>query len=192
MDSILLAHCNDYDQLKYQWQALDNKQLEKEFYNRIMENLGIIRKVCRMYCDDGEHRKDLFQEILLQLWKSYPTFRGQSQFSTLMYRVALNVSIQDMRKTKRERGFFIRTNTFKEPCAETETDTSKERLKTLRRAISGLNKVEKAIVLLHLEEKSNAEIAEIMGITPNHVRVKMNRIKKKLTKTIKDRYHETF
>ena len=162
-----------------------NKTLEKTFSEKVIESRGIIHKVCRMYCDNPEHRKDLFQEILIQLWKSYPSFRNESKFSTWMYRVALNVAIQDLRKTKKKQHLFFQTNQFKDISEEKKPDLQDERLKLMHTAIAGLNKIEKAIVMLHLDEKSNEEIAEIVGITQNYVRVKMNRIKIKLSKTVK-------
>lgn len=158
--------------------------LEREFSKLIKESQGIIHKVSRMYCDNEEHRKDLFQEILIQLWKSFPSFRGDSKFSTWMYRVALNVAILDFRKTKKKRQLFFQTNQFKGTSEEKNTEFQDEKLKLMHTAIANLNKVEKAIVMLHLEEKTNVEIAEIVGITQNYVRVKMNRIKIKLSKTI--------
>ncbi|MGB5820938.1 MAG: sigma-70 family RNA polymerase sigma factor [Saonia sp.] len=159
-------------------------QLEQEFSKRVQESQGIIHKVSRTYCDDEEHRKDLFQEILIQLWKSYPSFRGDSRFSTWMYRVAINVAIQDFRKTKKKRQLFFQTNQFKDTSEEKGLELQDERLKMMHDAIVDLNKMEKAIVMLHLDEKSNEEIAEIVGISQNYVRVKMNRIKTKLSKTI--------
>jgi RNA polymerase sigma-70 factor (ECF subfamily) len=138
-----------------------------------------------MYCDNEEHRKDLFQEILIQLWKSYPSFRGDSKFSTWMYRVAINVAIQDLRKTRKKQQFFFQTNQFKDTSEEKKSEVQNEKLKLMHSAIAKLNKVEKAIVMLHLDEKSNEEIAEIVGTTQNYVRVKMNRIKIKLSKTVK-------
>ena len=163
-----------------------DKDLKKIFSEKVIESQGIIHKVCRMYCDNSEHRKDLFQEILIQLWKSYPSFRNESKFSTWMYRVALNVAIQELRKTKKKNSFFVQTNQFKEEFEENNSSLEDERLAQMYKAISHLNKVEKAIVMLHLDEKSNEEIAEIVGITQNYVRVKMNRIKIKLSKKIKE------
>jgi len=164
---------------------LSKVQLEIEFSRRVKESQGIIHKVSRMYCDNEEHRKDLFQEILIQLWKSYPSFRGDSKFSTWMYRVAINVAIQDLRKTKKEQRLFFQTNQFKDTSEEKKSEMQNEKLKLMYAAISKLNKVEKAIVMLHLDEKTNEEIADIVGITQNYVRVKMNRIKTKLSKTVK-------
>ncbi|MEO2052549.1 MAG: sigma-70 family RNA polymerase sigma factor [Allomuricauda sp.] len=163
---------------------MSNKQHEIEFANRIKESQGIIHKVCRMYCDNEEHRKDLFQEILIQLWKSYASFRGDSKFTTWMYRVALNVAIQDFRKAKKKRQLFFQTNVFKDSSEESKSSLQDEKLNLMHNAIANLNKVEKAIVMLHLDEKSNEEIAQIVGITQNYVRVKMNRIKIKLSKNL--------
>lgn len=162
-----------------------DKNLKKIFSEQVIESQGIIHKVCRMYCDNAEHRKDLFQEILIQLWKAYPSFRNESKFSTWMYRVALNVAIQDLRKTKKRQQLFVQTNQFKDTSEEKKSEVQNERRKLMHSAITKLNKIEKAIVMLHLDEKSNEEIAEIIGITQNYVRVKMNRIKIKLSKTIK-------
>ncbi|MGB5820974.1 MAG: sigma-70 family RNA polymerase sigma factor [Saonia sp.] len=165
----------------------DNTELEQEFSKRVLELQGIVHKVSRMYCDNEEHRKDLFQEILIQLWKSYSSFRGDSKFSTWMYRVAINVAIQDLRKTRKKQQLFFLTNQFKDTSEEKKSEVQDEKLKLKYKAIAGLNKVEKAIVMLHLDEKSNEEIAEIVGITQNYVRVKMNRIKTKLSKIIKNK-----
>ena len=76
--------------------------MEKEFLQIITENQGIIHKVCSIYCDLEEDRRDLFQEIIVQLWKSYPSFRSESKFSTWMYRVALNTAITTFKKDKRQ------------------------------------------------------------------------------------------
>lgn len=164
---------------------MDRKDLEKQFTKKVRHSQGIVHKVCRLYCQDDDHRKDLFQEIMVQLWRSFPTFRGESQFSSWMYRVALNVAIQDLRKAKKKQQFFFQTNQFKDTSEEKKSEVQDEKLKLMHSAIAKLSKVEKAIVMLHLDEKSNEEIAEIVGITQNYVRVKMNRIRTKLSKTVK-------
>lgn len=137
-----------------------------------------------MYCDDQTHRQDLFQEIVLQLWKSYPTFREESKFSSWMYRVALNVAIQDFRKEKKRKYLFLENLEFKEPASLPQSDHKDERISALYNAISKLDKIEKAIVMLHLDEIPNNEIAEIVGISQNYVRVKMTRIRTKLAEII--------
>lgn len=156
--------------------------MEKEFLQIIQKNQGIIHKVCNIYCDFAEDRNDLFQEIVAQLWKSYPSFRNDSKFSTWMYRVALNTAITSFKKNKR-RPDQNRLSFDNFQIAEEKYDTeTEENIKLLYRAVSQLTGVEKSIVLLFLENKKYEEIAEITGITQNYVRVKMNRIKRKLKK----------
>ncbi|AFM04250.1 RNA polymerase sigma factor, sigma-70 family [Bernardetia litoralis DSM 6794] len=158
--------------------------MEKDFVAFIQKHQGIIHKVCRMYCDSEDDRQDLFQEVLFQLWKSYPKFRGDSKISTWMYRIALNTAIARLRKVKRKPSeFSLSDSTLQFP--DTPSDTEKEeQLKNLQLAIQKLSKVEKGIIMLYLEEKSYDEIAEIIGITKTNVGVKINRIKKKLKETL--------
>lgn len=155
----------------------------------INEHRGIIYKVCNLYCLEKEYKKDLFQEIVLQLWKSFPSFRNESQPSTWMYRVALNTAITIFRKESRapERR-SISDAEFEIPDMDSFGD-QQEHLGLLKQAIGTLTQIEKAIILLYLEEKSYEEISEIIGITRTNVGVKINRIKIKLEKIIKsDRY----
>ena len=154
--------------------------MEKEFLELIRANQGIIHKVCSIYCDNEEDRQDLFQEILAQLWKSYPGFRHESKFSTWMYRIALNTAITSFKKMHRHSGLKPLTGEnymIAEDTSKLETD---ENIAQLKLAIARLSGIEKSIILLFLESKSYEEIAEITGITQNYVRVKMNRIKTKL------------
>jgi RNA polymerase sigma-70 factor (ECF subfamily) len=156
--------------------------LEKEFLQIIKKNQGIIHKVCNIYCDDQDDRDDLFQEIVAQLWKSFPTFREESKFTTWMYRVALNTAITTFKKTKRRPDQNRLTYENFQVKDENYDIEAEEEIKNLHRAVAQLTGVEKSIVLLFLENKKYEEIAEITGITQNYVRVKMNRIKKKLKK----------
>ncbi len=156
--------------------------MEKEFLQIIQRNQGIIHKVCSIYCDLDEDRNDLFQEIVAQLWKSYPSFRNDSKFSTWMYRVALNTAITSFKKSKRRPDQSSLTYDNFQIAEERYDLETEENIKQLHRAVSQLTGVEKSIVLLFLENKKYEEIAEITGITQNYVRVKMNRIKKKLKK----------
>ncbi len=154
--------------------------MEKEFLQIITENQGIIHKVCSIYCDLEEDRRDLFQEIIVQLWKSYPSFRSESKFSTWMYRVALNTAITTFKKDKRQpdkSGISYENIQLAEEIYDTGAE---EQIKMLNNAVTQLTGIEKSIILLYLEDKKYEEIAEITGITQNYVRVKMNRIKKKL------------
>ena len=101
-----------------------------------------------------------------------------------MYRVALNVAIQDFRKAKKTQQLFSQTEQFADISEAQRSNIQDEKLQLMYKAIAGLNKIEKAIVMLHLEGKTNEEIAEIVGITQNYVRVKMTRIKVKLSKNV--------
>jgi len=156
--------------------------LEKEFLQIIQKNQGIIHKVCNLYCDSQEDRSDLFQEIVAQLWKSFPSFRRESKVTTWMYRVALNTAITSFKKSKRrpdQSSLTYENFQLEDEGYDTETE---ENIKMLHAAVSQLTGVEKSIILLYLENRKYEEIAEITGITQNYVRVKMNRIKKKLKK----------
>ncbi len=154
---------------------------EDRFVELVNESQGIIHKICRLYCENEEHRKDLFQEIIIQLWKAYPSFRGDARFSTWLYRVALNVAIQDLRKTKKRRLLIFESQEFEEYNSPTFSEVENEQLRKMYMAIRQLSKTDRAIIMLYLENKSNQEISEIMGITINYVRVKMTRIRKNLS-----------
>jgi len=154
--------------------------LEREFLQIIRENQGIIHKVCNMYCDAEEDRNDLFQEIVAQLWKSYPSFRKESKVTTWMYRVGLNTAITSFKKNKRRPDQNLLPFENFEVADENHEAETEENIKLLHRAVAQLTGIEKSIILLFLENKKYEDIAEITGITQNYVRVKMNRIKKKL------------
>lgn len=167
---------------EYRLLRTNNPALEKEFIKIISENQGIIHKVCSIYCDSEEDRRDLFQEILAQLWKSYATFRSESKFSTWMYRVALNTAITGFKKARRHVG-HTRLEVESLHLINEEYDHElEEQVLLLQKAVSQLSGIEKSIILLFLENRDYEEIAEITGITRNYVRVKMNRIKHKLKK----------
>ena len=157
--------------------------LEQQFVKQLEENQNIVHKVCRVYTNNSDAHKDLFQEITIQLWKAYPKFRGESKFSTWMYRVGINTAITLYRKSKRQ----IQTNDISDFQYKLESDEYdgeiEEQMQLLYKAIHQLSDIEKALILLYLEDKPYKEIAETMGITEVNARVKVNRIKAKL-KTI--------
>lgn len=152
------------------------------FLDIITNNQGIIHKVCGIYCDTSVDKEDLFQEIVAQLWRSFPSFRAESKVSTWMYRVSLNTAITHFKKDKRRPDREGVDHDSIQIADLGYDDTYEENLKLLNKAISKLTGIEKSIVLLYLEEKKYEEIAEIVGITQNYVRVKMNRVKTKLKK----------
>ncbi|PWK17261.1 RNA polymerase sigma factor [Xanthomarina spongicola] len=157
-----------------------NKELEHNFIEELEKNQNIVHKVCRIYTNNQEAHNDLFQEITIQLWKAYPKFRGDSKFSTWMYRVGLNTAITLYRKRKRS----IKTEEFDafqyKLSSEPYDDTEEEQLKLLYKAVHQLNDIEKALVFLYLEDKNYKEISETIGISEVNARVKMNRVKNKL------------
>nr|WP_279347029.1 sigma-70 family RNA polymerase sigma factor [Gramella sp. AN32] len=145
---------------------------------------NIAHKICRIYTNDQDSHNDLFQEITIQLWKAYPKFRGDSKFSTWMYRVALNTAITLYRKKKKS----IRTQDFDSVFfrikAEGYDDTIEQNLKLMYDAIRQLNDIDKALIFLYLEDKNYSEISDTLGISEVNARVKMNRIKTKLKSII--------
>ena len=156
------------------------KDLEHKFVTQLKENQRIVHKICKLYTYDDDSHNDLFQEITIQLWKAYPKFRGDSKFSTWMYRVALNTAITLYRKSKRS----IKTQDFEnlsfKIASEEFDDTEEKQLALMYKAIKELNDIDKALVFLYLEDKSFREIAETLGISEVNARVKMNRIRGKL------------
>ena len=160
-----------------------NKELEHQFVTELESNQNIVHKVCSLYTDDRDAHNDLFQEITIQLWKAYPKFRGDSKFSTWMYRVALNTAITLYRKSKKRPLTKDFDSLIYKISAEEYDPTQEQQLKLMYKAIRQLGDIEKALVFLYLEDKNYSEIAETLGISEVNARVKMNRIKTKL-KTI--------
>ena len=164
---------------------MSSSNLKQEFISLIEKHQGIIYKVSRMYCDKEECRRDLFQDILVQLWQSYPSFNNKSRFSTWMYRVALNTAIAQFRKDKKNNEDLTPDVPVNVP--EEESFKEKEdRISLVHKAINKLSKAEKAIIILYMDDYSYEEISEISGLTISNVGVKINRIKAKLQKILKE------
>lgn len=158
------------------------ERTEKHFLELLHRHQSILHKICFAYCKNPSDRDDLKQEIVLQLWKSFLSFQHKSQFSTWMYRVALNTAINRTVKP----GFLSDTSHSPDPAFDPVVDYElSEDIQLLHKAISHLKKVEKAIVLLWLEELSYREIAEIIGITEKNVSVRIVRAKSRLAEIIK-------
>ena len=153
------------------------KDKEKEFIDLIHQHSKLIYKVCYVYASDADELNDLYQETVINLWRAHDSFQGQSKYSTWLYRIALNTCVSFMRQ-KHRKPSVVPISVDIENIVEEESKV--EQLKELYRLINQLTKIEKAIVLLYLEEKSYDEIAEIMGLTRTNVAVKLNRIKAKL------------
>ena len=160
------------------------KRLSEETGGPFLEVLGrheqIINKVIRIYGVDSEDRRDLFQEIVYQLWRSYGSFKGESRNSTWLYRVALNTAITSLRRAKKMPDHTELDGQSLRVSASFDTSERSERVHQLYSAIRGLGEVDRALVMLYLEELSYKEIAEVLGLTEDNVGVKLNRIKTKL------------
>jgi RNA polymerase sigma-70 factor (ECF subfamily) len=150
---------------------------ESVFLQQIRENQGIIYKLVSLYARDADEKKDLYQEIILQAWKGWPSFRQESKFSTWLYRICLNALLTAKR---RKHLVDYRDNLENLPHAVDPDAGSGEEGRRLHAAIRALPETEKALISLHLDGYGHAEIADIVGITENHVAVKLHRIKTKL------------
>jgi len=154
---------------------------DQEFTRLIRENKRIIYKICNAYCSSKDDRDDLAQEIIYNLWKSFSSFNPELKFSTWMYRIALNVAISFYRREKKfknhdpiSEGLIV----FEETSAgKNEVENN---IRLLQDFINELKEIDKAIILLYLDNKSHREIAEITGFTETNVATKINRIKDKL------------
>jgi RNA polymerase sigma-70 factor, ECF subfamily len=157
--------------------------VEKEFLELIKKHLGILHKVCNVYFLRNPYRDDYYQEMLIRAWKAYPLFKNKSAFSTWLYRVALNSAIDLIRKQNLMPVHSELSKTeYNLPSGE--PDNGSEKKDKLYNAISQLSDMEKAIILLYLEDYSYKEIAEITGISESNAGVKINRIKNQLIKIL--------
>ncbi|HEY0056600.1 MAG TPA: RNA polymerase sigma factor [Pedobacter sp.] len=160
------------------------KAAEQEFLTRIEKHKGILYKVSKMYMDNAADQQDLFQEIIYQLWKAYNSFRNESQFSSWMYRVAINTSIVFLKKEKRKVDKYeLADIDIKED--ESDSGVKEAQINHFYEAVQQLNKTDKAIMFYQLEGFSHKEIAINLGISEINARVKLNRAKDKLKEIIK-------
>ena len=156
------------------------------FIKTIDDHKKIIYKIVNSYCQNREHRKDLEQEIIIQLWNAFDNYNKKYKYSTWMYRIALNVAISFYRKEKKlsiKNDFYNEVSIFSMVDDNEDNETELDHhLKLLQKFINNLNELNKALMLLYLEEKNYEEIAEVLGITKTNVATKINRIKLKLKK----------
>lgn len=143
----------------------------------------LLRRVCRLYCADADDRQDLFQEVVLQLWRAWPKYVPQpnAKLSTWLYRIALNVAISNLRqRTRRPQPLSLDGHALQLVQEMEPVGYEPEEMAALYAAINRLSDVDKAFVLLYLEERTYEEMADILGITQNNVRVKMHRVQDKI------------
>lgn len=161
-----------------------NKSTEKEFLSVIREYERVIYKVCYLYTSPNAPLNDLYQDVIVNLWKAFPKFRKECKISTWIYRIALNTCISFIRKEKNVPE--IVTLTRETDWMVEEHDPIHEMLRQLYSMINQLGQLDKSIILLYLEEKSYDEISEITGLTATNVATKLSRIKDKLKRMKKE------
>jgi RNA polymerase sigma-70 factor (ECF subfamily) len=156
-----------------------SKKQHHDFLEKVYQSQDVLYRICSVYTRNKEDWDDLWQEILLQLWRSFPSFKEKSSFSTWMYRVALNTAL--MHRRKKKRGLFsmaLETESF--ATRENFPLHNDEEVQLLYESIQELPHIDRAIILLKLEQKSYQEIAEITGFSGSNVSVRIMRIKEKL------------
>ena len=151
---------------------------EAKFLEQVKQNQGIIYKLVGLYASDEEEKKDLYQEVLLQAWKGWPSFRQESKFSTWLYRVCLNTIFT--RNRKKQPLDYKDSLEEISPVVQSSTIQQEDAVH-LRQAIRKLSETDRALISLHLDGYDNGEIAELLGISNNHVAVKLHRIKEQLS-----------
>lgn len=158
---------------------------KSRFLELVEKNQDIVHKICSVYAVNMDDRKDLSQEIICQLWKSFQSFRGDSKFTTWMYKVSLNTALLNLRRYRSR----VRTETLKghhgDIAVEIEDPEKHLNISRLYEAINQLREFDRAIVLLYLEQFSYREISEVIGISEANVSVRLVRIKKKLKELLK-------
>ena len=158
-----------------------DKQEQKQFFQEIIEqHKGILFKVARVYCQNTNDQQDLIQEMMIQIWQSVYKYNKQFKISTWLYRISLNVAISFYRKSTTRAN---RITVLNEQITEIQTEDKEEteqQLNLLEQFISELKEIDKALMILYLEDKSHAEIAEILGMSVSNVGTKIGRIKEKL------------
>ena len=159
---------------------METKELEKAFLDMIEAQKRTIYKVCYIYAKDQDDLYDLFQETVLNLWKAFPRYRGDSALTTWVYRIAMNTCVTFLRRSgNRPQTVPMTAQVASQLEADAETS---EQLKELYKLINQLGKLERALILLWLEERSYQEMADILGISKANVAVKLNCTKEKLKK----------
>ena len=166
--------------------------MKELFLQQIQLHEKLIYKICHFYANNEADRQDLYQEILIQLWKSFPKFRGESGFNTWLYQVSINTAITGLKKEKKRSQLHCSGGIPKE-VEDLSFGAVKEPLyNAMYAAIEQLNEIEKAIVVFFIDGKTYAEMEKILGIAEPTLRVKMNRIKQKLRELTKNIWYGTW
>lgn len=162
----------------------DKENLEKIFIDTVYQNIRIIYKIVHLYASLPSDKADLEQEIFLQLWKAFPSFRSEAKFETWMYRVALNTAILCQKKWKKPFLILKKARSYDPIFNYNEPDQHDQNFKMMLKCIDKLNDLEKAILHLYFENKNYEEIGQILGLSTKNINVKMFRIREKLKKDL--------
>lgn len=159
-----------------------------DFEQIIQHNANILHKLCRVYTNNGAEYEELFQEMLIQIWRALPRFRGDAQLSTWLYRICINTALGFRTRGQNTRKKYVPLDeslpaAFSFNGADEERD---EQVKKLYRAVRELKPIDRAIVSLYLDEKSYDETAQILGITKTNVATRLMRLKKQLMEKLSD------
>ena len=168
--------------------AMASADRDRQFRELFDRHHGIVFKVAASYCGDPHDRADLAQEIAAQLWRAFPKYDGRRQFSTWMYRVALNVAISSLRADSARAGQAVPFDAGLHDAIGDEGSNAEgdERVRLLYRCIARLDPLNRALLLLYLDERSQAEIADILGLTQTNVATKIGRLKQRLRDDLAD------
>lgn len=161
---------------------MDKKNQQQFFEDVIEQHKGILFKVAKTYCRNDDDRQDLVQEMMIQIWRSLHRYNNQFAITTWLYRISLNVAISFYRKNSTKQNLRVPLIDEALPIQNHNPAERQEQLELLDQFISELNDLDRALMLLYLEDKSHAEISEIMGISVTNVGTKLGRIKEKLKK----------
>ncbi len=191
MDKIIKVNCHILEALVTKTVKrilIMKKEKETIFLSALEQNQEKLFRICSIYSEDNEDAKDLFQEVLIHVWRSMSTFKGNSSIGTWMYRVALNVCLRFKSDQTKSQNRFIRLDsmTISSLGPEENSEEEHEKLKALRKCVNNLNDGDKAIVALYLEGVVYKEISSILGLSENHIAVKVKRIKSKLYNCINE------
>jgi len=162
--------------------------VSKDFYQAsILPFAGIIIKICRAYTNCQEDFEDYYQEVCLQIWRSKVNFREQCAWSTWVYRISLNVCLTLLKKKKKNGKTYFTSDVLPDVVKIENRAFEDESLNQLYAAIRHLSEVDRAVILLYLEEKSYQEIAGILGTSANNIGVRVSRIKERLKKLLDEK-----
>ena len=161
---------------------MSSESNQRRFAALLDEHRKIVFKIANTYCRDRDDRADLAQEIAAQLWRSFPTFDPRRSFSTWMYRIALNVAISSLRSQRQrvERSVPLDESLHDIADDHAVDPVAEQQLRMLHGFIAELAPLDRALLLLYLEDRRQAEIADILGITESNVATKISRLKQRI------------